>query len=287
MFSSAKGINMNYQTHYDLLISRARNRILEGYSERHHIVPKCMGGTDETDNIVRLTASEHYVAHQLLVKIHPKNRKIVFAANMMTVGSSRNNKSYGWIREKNAKEMSAHILENNLHSGEKNGMFGRTHTIDARKRISEKNTGQPKPKSEETKKKMSDTWLKMMAGPDSERLRKVRSDGNKGKVVSEETREKLRIVNTGKKMSKEFCERRSELMTGENNVMFGKGHLVAGENNPMYGKTQSVETRRKISEKVSGENHPQYGTQWITNGNESMKIKKDEIIPLGWRKGRK
>lgn len=93
---------MNYHRHYDLLITRARNRKLEGYLERHHIIPKCIGGTDEAENIVSLTAEEHYLAHQLLVKIHPGVKGLVFATMAMCGKGrtkARNNKSYGWLRK--------------------------------------------------------------------------------------------------------------------------------------------------------------------------------------------
>lgn len=63
---------MNYQKHYELLIERAKSRTLAGYFERHHIIPKCMGGSDEPENIANLAPEEHFVAHQLLVKIYPE-----------------------------------------------------------------------------------------------------------------------------------------------------------------------------------------------------------------------
>ena len=74
---------MNYQAHYDRLIHRARNRVLEGYVERHHVLPKCMGGSDATDNLVQLTAAEHFVAHQLLCKLHPGVKGLAFAVVAM------------------------------------------------------------------------------------------------------------------------------------------------------------------------------------------------------------
>lgn len=92
---------MNYKLHYELLIERARNRTLAGYSERHHIRPRCMGGTDDPHNLVRLTPEEHYVAHQLLVKIHPEIPTLIFAAQRMTQGRP-SNKLYGWIRRRHA-----------------------------------------------------------------------------------------------------------------------------------------------------------------------------------------
>ena len=59
---------MDYQKHYNLLISRARNRVVEGYTEKHHIVPRCIGGDDGNGNIVTLTAREHFIVHMLLCK---------------------------------------------------------------------------------------------------------------------------------------------------------------------------------------------------------------------------
>lgn len=103
---------MNYRKHYNRLIRRARNRTLCGYSERHHIIPRCMGGGDEESNLVRLTPEEHYVAHLLLVKMHPRHSGLVWAAVCMTSpapkhwGHLRNNKLYGWLRRKCAKTMS-------------------------------------------------------------------------------------------------------------------------------------------------------------------------------------
>lgn len=65
---------MNYSKHYDNLISRAKARVLDGYKERHHVVPKCMGGDNSPKNLVDLTPEEHFLAHQLLVRMHPENK---------------------------------------------------------------------------------------------------------------------------------------------------------------------------------------------------------------------
>lgn len=60
---------MDYQKFYDRLILNAINRsTLDGYTEKHHIVPKCLGGTNELTNIVKLTAREHFLAHAALAK---------------------------------------------------------------------------------------------------------------------------------------------------------------------------------------------------------------------------
>lgn len=104
---------MNYQKHYDLLIERARARVLSGYVEVHHVVPRCIGGSDEKDNLVQLTAEEHYVAHQLLHKMFPHIKGLLFAVISMSGNrwGERNNKSYGWVRRKNAEMQSENSLK--------------------------------------------------------------------------------------------------------------------------------------------------------------------------------
>jgi len=101
---------MNYRDHYDRLVNRAKNRKLDGYVEKHHVLPKCLGGSDDPENMVLLTAREHYVAHQLLVKLYPGHRGIAYAALLMTrVGRGEgrvNNRMYGWVRQKYAQAQS-------------------------------------------------------------------------------------------------------------------------------------------------------------------------------------
>jgi hypothetical protein len=46
---------MNYKKIYDNLISRAKNRQLNEYFEKHQIIPRCMSGDDSKDNLVELT----------------------------------------------------------------------------------------------------------------------------------------------------------------------------------------------------------------------------------------
>lgn len=73
---------MNYQTVYNNLIEKARQRNgVNGYSEQHHIIPRSVGGTDDSNNLVQLTAREHFIAHLLLAKIH--GGALIFAAYAM------------------------------------------------------------------------------------------------------------------------------------------------------------------------------------------------------------
>ena len=65
------------------MIERARNRTVEGYTEKHHILPRCMGGNDTKENLARLTAREHFIAHRLLTKIYPENNRLQYALYAM------------------------------------------------------------------------------------------------------------------------------------------------------------------------------------------------------------
>ena len=108
---------MNYKKIYNALIERGKTRILEGYSEKHHIIPKCLGGNDNKENLVALTPEEHYIAHLLLVKIYPGNVKLIRAAVMM-IPNRPSNKLYGWVRRKFSQVQSI------SQSGESNTQWG-------------------------------------------------------------------------------------------------------------------------------------------------------------------
>jgi hypothetical protein len=75
-------INNKYTTWYFNLISKAQTRPITGYTEKHHIIPKCLGGDNSAANIVKLTAREHFVCHRMLTKMVDTSvkHKLVFAA---------------------------------------------------------------------------------------------------------------------------------------------------------------------------------------------------------------
>ena len=77
-----------YKKTYDSLIEKGKLRgnsktELDYYTESHHIIPRCVGGTDEGNNLVLLTYKEHVIAHRLLVEIYPNNYNLLHAASLM------------------------------------------------------------------------------------------------------------------------------------------------------------------------------------------------------------
>jgi hypothetical protein len=63
---------MNYQRIYNDFIAdrRIKEQTLTGYSEKHHILPRSLGGLDSAENLIRISADDHLMAHMLLAKIH-------------------------------------------------------------------------------------------------------------------------------------------------------------------------------------------------------------------------
>lgn len=77
-----------YKDWYDKIVNNAKTRgsskkSLDYYTEEHHILPKCLGGVDESSNLVLLTAKEHIIVHILLHRAYPDNTKLAHAANCM------------------------------------------------------------------------------------------------------------------------------------------------------------------------------------------------------------
>lgn len=173
---------MNYKIHYDKLIERGKRTLIHGYRELHHIIPRCMGGTNTKDNLVYLTAEEHFVAHKLLSKMYPNEYKLILAIAAMQRSSKnqvRNNKIFGKLRDKIAEASRSIPISEESRLARIKSNTGQKRTEETKRNISEslkgrKNTPESNAKrafwssnrlnTEETKKKMSESaklcWAK-------------------------------------------------------------------------------------------------------------------------------
>ena len=243
---------MNYKEFIDnILATRGRFACGDEYKERHHIVPRCMGGTDDKDNLIDLYAREHFVAHRLLALENLENDGLVYAWWAMCHLKDKNQdrveisaEEYEEVKKNYSKMLSRQNMGSNnpmfgVHRyGKDNPMYGKHLSDEAKRKISISNKGKP-------------SW-------------------NKGRQLSESTKEKLRIANIGKHHSEESKKKMSESRSGE------KNHR--------YGKHCSEETKRKISEANSGEKHFLYGKHHseetkkkISEGNKGKKASKEQI----------
>jgi len=199
-----------YTTWYTAITDRARTRKLDGYTERHHVIPKSLNGTDDKTNLVDLTAREHFICHWLLTKMHTgeAKAKMVYALN----GMKRNSKFTqryetpitSRVYESLKKEFS--IVHSSTMKGrdpwnrgipiteeqrEKNRIAatGKKRSAEAIAKAVAKQLGQKR--SEETKLKMSLAAKGKPKGPMSEENKLKISQGTKGKSKPEGMGKKL------------------------------------------------------------------------------------------------
>lgn len=120
-------MNKYYSSYLNIINNRISNPIDNDYTEKHHIVPKSLGGTNESDNIVNLSAKEHFICHYLLTKVYPVGSvewyKMQHAFMIMAASSNGkryyNSRLYESCRKNFAATMSF------SQSGNKNSQFGK------------------------------------------------------------------------------------------------------------------------------------------------------------------
>lgn len=85
-----------YSKWYFNIINNAKSRTPDGYTEKHHIIPKSLNGNNDNSNIIKLTAKEHFVCHVLLTKmVEGRNKsKMYFALKMMTIKTNKHRRDY-------------------------------------------------------------------------------------------------------------------------------------------------------------------------------------------------
>lgn len=154
---------MNYHNIYSQLILHAKQRVcINGYVERHHILPKALGGTDDSSNIVALTAREHFLAHMLLAKVYGGDMWLpVVRMKTAKDGSKANSRLYEIAKKANALEVGKRLKGTKLTQEHKLkiglGGKGAKRSIETRQKISQalKN----KPKSAQHKKSLAEAIL--------------------------------------------------------------------------------------------------------------------------------
>jgi hypothetical protein len=161
---------MDYEKLYKNLIEsrkllyeeRELERKAGSYFEKHHIIPKCKGGSNFADNLVLLTAREHFIAHWILWLIY-RDRQMALAFHKMistnkfqkrnfssrgyqaareafrltNIGNTYGRGTKGRVISENQKKMIS-LRMKGLFVGEKNHFYGKKHTLESRLLISEK-----------------------------------------------------------------------------------------------------------------------------------------------------
>jgi hypothetical protein len=205
---------MNYEKIYNQLIDKAksemRSKTSENYFESHHITPRCLGGSNAKENLVLLTAREHYIAHKLLYFIYPNNQKLSHAFWCMVSLKSKgrdykvSSREYQEMKLIVSKKMSG--KNNPIHKMAINP-FKNPIVIE---KIRQKNLGRKL--SDEAKKKISD---KAKGRKASEETKLKIANSNRNRIITQSTRDKLSFANKGKAKSPEQIEKIRQKLIGK------------------------------------------------------------------------
>ncbi len=213
-----------YKNWYDSIIATATHRILITYTEKHHIIPRSLGGDDSSANLVDLTAREHFICHWLLTKIHTgeAKHKMLHALRMLRaekIGQARYKTKITARVYANLKEEYA-LLQSDKLTGSGNGMYGKNHNAEAKAKISAANTGRIQSYAEKLKQIHAMTGKKR--APFSEEwianiteARQGERNGMYGKTHSDETKAKQRERAIGRKQSVETITKKADANRGK------------------------------------------------------------------------
>lgn len=194
-----------YKRWYYNIIKNAINRDNNRYVEKHHIIPRCIGGTDYRENIVSLTAREHFLCHLLLTRMTTgKVKQAMYWAvgKFAQENKNQNRKFTSWEYQKIRESISI-------------ARKGTKHSEETRKKISNKAKGRtPWNKgitgivhSEESNKKRSATMTGRLKSKETKLKisegKKGHKSGMTGKKHSEETLQKMRLSALARKQNKQ------------------------------------------------------------------------------------
>lgn len=235
---------MNYQNIYNSIIEKAKsqNRIKLRknqrnyvYYEKHHIIPKCLNGSNDNSNLVLLTAREHFICHKLLTYIYKGNRKIIFAYTLLCFKLQNiSSRDYKHARE---------LISKNT-SGKNHYLYGKKQSKETINKRMEKN----KLKIEQTRKKISNSLKGHIV---DEKTKLKISESNKGKKKSDLHRLNLIISHKGHYQSLNTKMKISEKMK---NIRKGKPSNMLGKKHSEFTKQKmSISAKNRIDKKYKNQ----------------------------------
>jgi len=198
-----------YSKTYFAITSNAKQRITEGYTELHHIIPQSMGGSNDKDNLVELTAREHFICHWLLIKMtEGKDRsKMLYALNGMKAENRYQQRYNTKITARVYETYRIEHAENhsNTMKGRPAKNKGRSMSEEQKQLLREKakaNHATGKVYSKESQEKRVAKILGQKRTDETKKLMSLASKGKPKGPMSEEQKQARSITMTGQKKTK-------------------------------------------------------------------------------------
>lgn len=156
---------------YVFLCQSSLDRNIDGYVEKHHMFPKCLCETNEEkldkENLVVLSAKEHFIAHKLLSEMFEGNlkRKMLYALSALSFRKDgvrildeddyAVTKEASRLAKKGIPLSEEHKQKIKNKFAEYNPNKGRIISAETKKKQSLAKIGKPHYHSDETRKKLS------------------------------------------------------------------------------------------------------------------------------------
>jgi len=207
----------------NILKTRGRFACGDEYHERHHIMPKCMDGSDDVENLIDLFAREHYEAHRLLALENQDNYKLVYAWTCMVFAQKGGRnceisaKEYEEARKAMSKARRGYVPSEEALINMGKGQKKRYENAEERKKASE--LAKQREARPGYREKRSEIMKKKFEDPE---LRKRQSETAKKRFEDPKERERLRIMAKERCKDPIYMQKRSESMKGK----------LAGAKNP-------------------------------------------------------
>ena len=200
-----------YNTWYNNITENAKTRTVEGYVERHHIIPRSLGGLDSKENLADLTAREHFICHWLLTKMHTgeAKAKMIYALN----GMKRN----GQYTQRYETKITSRVYENLkkefsvVHSATMKGRPAHNKGIPASAAQIEKNRKaalQREPQSKESRELQASKTRGQKRTEEQKARMKAAMTGIKKGPMSDAEKTKRSVALKGKKKPSGHTEKR-------------------------------------------------------------------------------
>ena len=132
-------LDNKYTKWYYSLITKASNERRKkhnsNYYEKHHIIPKCLHGSNCKDNLVLLTAREHFICHKFLCKMVSNKKEIYLLKTALSyfMNNTKRNLSSKYIEE--VRRIQSENKKNQIPWNK-----GIPHTEETKKKIGLKNS---------------------------------------------------------------------------------------------------------------------------------------------------
>lgn len=224
--------SQHHYNRYTRFIDSLRGQSVDGYAEVHHIVPRSLGGSNDADNLIQLTARQHYVAHWMLSRALGGSaaRAFFMMSNFGRYGHV-NSTTYAIARQEYS-ELAAVQMKGRIMP----------------------------PVSEETRKKQSQAKLGKKLSP--EHIDKVRQT-RIGKKMPPEFGKKVSEAKRGRGNGRLGC-----VMSEQTKQRIGDAQR--GALNHMTGRKHSPETREKMRIAHMKRKQEKDYLNWVAEGNEPL-----------------